>query len=170
MDLNVVGGPSPRRRIKPRESDEIAESIKVTMRALKDYFGLKSGSQRERLRVIGSEFGHLVSRNIASSKRPKNVLREVSSFWTAHGLGEMDVSEDRPLTFSMRDCFDCVGTRADETLCGFKEGFINAILNDKSIRLGSVREVECCGSGAETCKFTIAPTRQSRTIKSVPHG
>ncbi len=155
LDLKVVGVERRKRGIQPREGDEIAESIKVTMKALRDYFGLKAGSKRERLRVIGSEFGHLVSRNVASSKSPKRVLEEVGAFWTSYGLGNMKIHEEKPMTFTMKDCFDCVGTRTDETLCGFKEGFISAILDDKSISLGSVREIECCGAGAEACKFVV---------------
>lgn len=141
--------------IKARHPDEIAESVKVTMKALKDYFGLKSGSQRERLRVIGSEFGHMVSRNIAPSDKVENVLEEIRVFWTAHGLGEMEFLEDDPLTFTMRDCYDCIGAQAGETLCAFKEGFISAIINEKAQALGTVEELECCGTGAETCKFTV---------------
>ncbi len=145
--------------IKARQTDEIAESIKVTMKALKDYFGLRSGSQKERLRVIGSEFGHMVSRNIALSEDVENVLEEVGRFWTTHGLGEMQILAEEPLTFAMRDCYDCIGAQAGETLCAFKEGFINAILNEKAV-LGTVEEVECCGTGAETCKFTVTQFRK----------
>lgn len=146
--------------IKARQTDEIAESIKVTMKALKDYFGLKSASQNERLRVIGSEFGHMVARNITSTGGIEAVLGDVKSFWTNHGLGEMELLEEEPLTFTMRDCYDCIGAQAGETLCAFKEGFINAILNESGPGLGTVREVECCGTGAETCKFSIAHATQ----------
>ncbi len=159
MDLKMAGKENEEtgRQIEAREYDEVAESIKVTMKALKDYFGLKSGSQEHRLRVIGSEFGHMVSRNIASQGSPESVLREVGKFWTSYGLGEMQLEATNPLIFSMRDCYDCIGAVSGETLCAFKEGFINAILNDKLGKMGTIRETECCGTGAETCKFTVVP-------------
>lgn len=144
-------------QIQAREYDEVAESIKVTMKALKDYFGLKSGTQEHRLRVIGSEFGHMVSRNIASEGNTGQILKEVGSFWTHYGLGEMKLEGTEPLTFTMRDCYDCIGAISGETLCAFKEGFINAILNDKGGRIGTIKETECCGTGAETCRFTVLP-------------
>jgi predicted hydrocarbon binding protein len=158
MDMKMAGrSEDATRKIDAREYDEVAESIKITMKALKDYFGLKSSSQEHRLRVVGSEFGHMVSRNIASQGSQEAILSEVGKFWTGYGLGDMRIEETEPLTFTMRDCYDCIGAVAGETLCAFKEGFINAILNDKGGQMGTVKELECCGTGAETCKFTVVP-------------
>jgi predicted hydrocarbon binding protein len=145
------------RSIEARRDDEIAESVKVTMKALKDFFGLKSGSYEGRLRSVGAEFGHIVARNITDSKDPQVVLDKIASFWNTHGLGEMEVMREDPFTFTVRNCYDCLGASSGETLCGFKEGFINAILSDRTGGMGSVKELECCGSGAESCRFHVIP-------------
>lgn len=143
--------------IEARHEDEIAESVKVTMKALKDFFGLRAASRQGRLRSVGAEFGHIVARNITDSKDPQVILGEVATFWNTHGLGEMEVTKEDPFTFTVRNCYDCLGASAGETLCGFKEGLINAILSDRTGGLGTVKELECCGSGAESCKFHVVP-------------
>ncbi len=147
--------------IGARHEDEIAESVKVTMKALKDFFGLKSASRQGRLRSVGTEFGHIVARNITDSKDPQVILDEISTFWNTHGLGEMEATKEDPFTFTVRNCYDCLGASAGDTLCGFKEGFINEILTDRTGGMGSVREIECCGSGAESCKFHVIPFQKT---------
>jgi predicted hydrocarbon binding protein len=146
--------------VEPRREDEIAESVKVTMKALKDFFGLKSGSYQGRLRSVGGEFGHIVARNIADSKDPQVILGEIAAFWNNHGLGEMEVMRDNPFTFTVRNCYDCLGAYSGETLCGFKEGFINGIISDRTGGMGSVEELECCGAGGDSCKFRVIPFRK----------
>ncbi len=130
------------------------------MKALKDFFGLKSGSYQGRLKSVGAEFGHLVARNITDSRDPQVILDQIARFWNTHGLGEMEVMRD-PFTFTVRNCYDCLGASSGETLCAFKEGFINAILSDRTGGIGSVEETECCGSGAESCKFHVAPFQKT---------
>lgn len=137
------------------ENHEVAASVKLTMKALKDYLGLKSSSQRERLRFIGSRFGSMVSHNIPSADNAEKLLEDIRVFWTANGLGEMELSKEEPLAFTIRNCYDCVAAQAGDTLCAFKEGFIMAIFEEKLAGIGSVEETECCGTGADRCKFRI---------------
>lgn len=145
----------PGRSIESRQYDEIAESVKVTMKALKDFFGVRASSKQARLRAVGSEFGHIVARNISSSHDPQVVLGEIASFWNDHGLGEMEIVKGDSNTFTLRNCYDCIGTESGDLLCGFKEGFVNAILNDRTGGIGSVEEVECCAMGNENCRFQV---------------
>lgn len=153
--------PPSERNIEPRREDEIAESVKITMKALKEFFGLRASSRQARLRSVGAEFGHIVSRNISSSRNPEVVLSEVAVFWNKHGLGEMHIADEEPVTFTLRNCNDCIGASAGD-LCGFKEGFVNAILNDRTGGLGGVEEIECCGSGAEECRFKVTSFHRPR--------
>ncbi len=143
-------------KIEARHIDEIAESVKVTMKALKDFYGLRASSKQARLRSLGSEFGHIVARNISNSDKPEVVLSQIASFWNNYGLGEMQIEKGDPVTFTLRNCYDCIGASAGDLLCGFKEGFVSAILNDRTGGMGSVDEIECCGSGAENCRFRVA--------------
>ena len=147
--------------VKATRNGEVAASIKLTMKALREYLGLRSGSEKEKLRLIGSEFGRIVSGNMVSLGSFEEVLEEVSVFWNGHGLGEMEVVRGTPLTFTIRNCYDCIGAQAGETLCGFKEGFINAIFSEKVAAQGTVEEIECCGTGASSCKFTVTPVKSS---------
>ena len=147
-------------KIKAVGNDEVAASIKLTMKALKEYLGLKSGSEREKLQFIGSEFGRIVSRGMAPSDSIEEVLEEVRVFWTGHSLGEMEVIRGTPLTFTIRNCYDCIAAQAGDTLCAFKEGFINAIFIEKVAPQATVEETECCGTGASSCRFTVTPIKQ----------
>jgi len=146
--------------IKAVGNDEVAASIKLTMKALKEYLGLKSGSEREKLQFIGSEFGRIVSRGMAPSDNIEEVLEEIRVFWTGHSLGEMEVIRGTPLTFTIRNCYDCIAAQAGDTLCSFKEGFINAIFIEKVAPQATVEETECCGTGASSCRFTVTPVKQ----------
>ncbi|HEY4823333.1 MAG TPA: V4R domain-containing protein [Candidatus Bathyarchaeia archaeon] len=136
-------------------NSEVAESIKLTMKALKEYLGLRSASEKEKLQFIGAELGRIVSRNIPTSESIEGVLDEISGFWNSNSLGEMEVVRGTPLTCTIRNCYDCIAAQAGETLCGFKEGFINAILQEKVAGQGAVEEIECCGTGASSCKFAV---------------
>ncbi len=69
----------------------------------------------------------------------------------------MEIIEKDPYAFTVRNRYDCIGAQGGETLCAFKEGFINAILSDRTGGIGDVSEVECCGSGVENCTFRVVP-------------
>lgn len=143
------------KRIEPLQNDEIAESVRATMRALEDLFKVRAAPRQAALRAIGSEFGHIVARNISHSSNPDTILNEIASFWNGNALGEMSIEKDDPTSFTLRNCFECLGEEPADLLCGFKEGFVNAILNDQTGGIGSVEEVECCAKGAENCKFRV---------------
>ncbi len=147
--------------VESRRDDEIAESIKVTMNALNDFFGSRAVSKEGRLRAVGSEFGHIVARNISRSADPARILEEIALFWNNNGLGEMEVGDGLPLTFTVRNCYDCLGGQAGEPLCSFKQGFINAILSERTGGMGAVDEIECCGKGAPACRFKVVPFHKS---------
>ena len=149
----------PQLIVKPRQNDEIAESIKITMKALKEFYGARSSRKDSALRQIGSEFGHIVARNISSSTHPHEILAQIASFWNYYALGEMILetpTDGAPTTIILQDCYDCLGTSTGDMLCAFKEGFVNAILTDRSGRIGSVTEIECCGSGSANCRFKVS--------------
>jgi predicted hydrocarbon binding protein len=140
--------------VEPRQNDEIAESVKTTMQALEQLLGV-SAPRRLALRAIGSEFGHIVARNISRSNDPDNILKEIASFWNGYALGEMNIEEKDPTSFTLQNCFECMREESADLLCGFKEGFVNAILNDRTGGMGSVEEIECCAKGAQSCTFRV---------------
>lgn len=141
--------------VEPRRNDEIAESVKITMKALKDFYGVRGSSIQAHLRAIGSEFGHIVARNISTSKNPQDVLEEIALFWNDYGMGEMELHMGEPTTFILRHCYDCLGVESSDGLCGFKEGFVNAVLSDGTGGIGSAEEIECCSTGRDQCLFEV---------------
>lgn len=135
---------------------ELAEATRLTMKALKEYFGLSHGAYSSMLRRVGAELAHAFSKTLTVNDL-ESVVGETVRFWNTHGLGEMWISAKDPLMLEIRNCYDCIGNRygVGETLCAFKEGFVKAVLDD---RLGSdsvVEEKECCGTFAPTCKFRV---------------
>src|SRR3989304_4468997 len=106
-------------RPEARRDDEIAESIKVTMKALNDFFGSRVASKEGRLRAVGSEFGHIVAKNITRSDNPVVLLDEIASFWHSNGLGEMEIVRGNPQPSTVRIFFDCRGAQGGEPLCSF---------------------------------------------------
>jgi predicted hydrocarbon binding protein len=156
-------------RVEPRQNDEIAESVKATMKALEDLFGVRAAPRQGALRAIGSEFGYIVARNISHSNDPDTILKEIAAFWNGYALGEMNIEKGDPTSFTLRNCFDCKGGESSDLLCGFKEGFVNAILDDRTGGLGSVEEVECCAKGSENCRFRVkAVHHESRSPITLP--
>lgn len=125
------------------------------MQALKDFVGVRGSSKKAHLRSIGSEFGHIVAKNISTSKNPQAVIKEIAAFWNEYGLGEIELKTGEPTTFTLRHCYDCLGVEQGESLCGFKEGFVNAILAERTSGIGSVEETQCCTSGGDNCVFTV---------------
>lgn len=147
--------------VEAGQNDQIAESVKVTMQALKDFVGVRGSSKQAHLRSIGSEFGHIVAKNIATSKNPQDVIKEIAAFWNEYGLGEMELKTGKPNTFTLRHCYDCSRVDPGDSLCGFKEGFVNAILADRTGGIGSVEETECCSSGGDNCVFEVNIVQKS---------
>jgi predicted hydrocarbon binding protein len=155
MSVNPLNAERAREKsVEPIQNDEIAESVKTTMQALEQLLGVSAPRQLA-LRAIGSEFGHIVARNISHSNDPDIILKEIASFWNGYGLGEMNIEKGRPASFTLRNCFECLGEESADLLCGFKEGFVNAILNDRTGGMGSVEEIGCCAKGAENCTFRV---------------
>ncbi len=87
------------RTIEARHEDEIAESVTVTMKAPKDFFGLKSASRQGRLRSVGAEFGHIVARNITDSKDPQENPGRNLQFLEHSRAGRDGSDKRRPFHF-----------------------------------------------------------------------
>lgn len=55
---------------------------------------------------------------------------------------------------------------AGRTLCGFKEGLLEAIFESKLAQNVNVREVECFGTGAASCVFEVFPIGRDKAVSS----
>lgn len=137
-------------------AEELFAVVRLTMKALKEQSGLDPKDRRPTLQRAGAELGHVVSKSMRSND-VEGVLSELSASWGANNLGEMQIVSESPLTLEVRNCFDClgVGYGVGVTLCGFKEGFIKAVLDDRLGTHSEVTEVECCGTRAQHCRFEV---------------
>jgi uncharacterized protein len=59
---------------------------------------------------------------------------------------------------TVEEDLDCSGIPlCSEQICTYDEGFIAGLLLEYSGKDYSVKEVDCWGSGARTCRFTVVP-------------
>ncbi len=148
--------------VAPLEDEDLVSALKLSMRAVKGQFGLSQGANVPVIRSVGVLMGNSVH-NIFRSEDALQLLREISEFWTHHGLGEMEVEARPPFVIRIRECYDCLGYRygVGEPLCAFKEGLFKSIIDH---RLGSnveIKEVGCCGTGLAECRFRVTKLKQS---------
>lgn len=104
------------------------------------------------LREIGKDAGKSLAENFKSKKLP-TLLKEIKEFWKNNRLGDMEIGEEQVI---VHDCFDCGGLPEIGTkVCSLDEGIIEGIIEKKTNRQVKVREVECCGTGKDHCKFNL---------------
>ncbi len=135
---------------------EQAELLKLSMQSLKEHYGLKPGKHRNPARAIGYQLGLEVANGLSSTDLD-DVIDELSAYWSRNGIGEMSWQDRAHLLLKIRDCSDCLGQSygAGYTLCPFKEGLLEAVLNTKTDTAYKVTEIECCGTQAPACVFQI---------------
>ncbi|WP_174591864.1 V4R domain-containing protein [Methanocella conradii] len=84
------------------------------------------------------------------------LLKEVSEFWEAQGLGKVRILKSDVPTIIVDDCFDCsTMPNIGRTQCSLDEGILEAIIEEKLKVKCSVEETECYGTGFHHCKFII---------------
>ncbi|HTY91480.1 MAG TPA: V4R domain-containing protein [Methanocella sp.] len=107
------------------------------------------------LKKIGRDVGRVLASHF-KAKTASALLKEVSQFWEAQGLGIVRAVKGDVPTIIVDDCFDC-STMPDigHTQCSMDEGILEAIIEEKLKVKCSVEEVECYGTGHHHCKFLI---------------
>jgi len=135
---------------------EIFQVVKLAMKSSKEKFGLDPKENKRLLFRLGLELGHSVSKTL-KGKSIDEVLEEIVNFWNYEGFGKMKISSYNPIILEGSECYDCLGLRygVGELLCPFKEGFLKALLEDKLSLKVEVKELECCGTFHNGCKFKI---------------
>ncbi len=136
--------------------DAQAELLKLSMKSLKEHYGLKPGKHRNPAKAIGYQLGLDVANGIFSTSLDP-IIDELAAYWLRNGIGEMSWQDRAHLLLKIRDCSDCLGQSygAGYTLCPFKEGLLEAVLAAKTDTPYQVMEIECCGTQAPTCVFQI---------------
>jgi uncharacterized protein len=136
--------------------DEEANLLKLSMQSLKEHYGLKPGKHSNPAREIGHQLGRDLANRLSATNLDA-VIDELAAYWSQNGIGEMSWEDRAHLLLKIRDCSDCLGQAygAGYTLCPFKEGLLEAVLQAKTSSHFKVREIECCGTQAPNCLFQI---------------
>jgi len=138
------------------EPEAEADLLKLSMQSLKEHYGLKPGKHS----IAAREIGHQLGRDLAnrfSANKFDSVVEELAAYWKQNGIGEISWQDRDHLLLKIRDCSDCLGQAygAGYTLCPFKEGLLEAVLQARTETVYKVREIECCGTQAPNCLFQI---------------
>lgn len=141
---------------KEMNEQEEAEVIKLTFRALKEYYGLNPGKYTDAAKRIGYQLG-LELAELMKSTTFKELVEELSSFWKKNSVGEMELIDKDKNILKIEECSDCLGKGygAGYPLCPAKEGIIEGLLLKKLKERYMVEEIECCGTLAPNCLFLI---------------
>jgi predicted hydrocarbon binding protein len=146
------------------QEEEEASILKLSMKTLKNHYGLNPGKYRRPVRSIGYQLGMELSRVLSneSLKDIDSIVKELSSYWVKYGLGEMFWADRAEMKLAIQFCSDCIGRAygAGYTICPFKEGLLEAILESKLGKKYRVTEVECCGTQESNCVFRIEQTNE----------
>jgi predicted hydrocarbon binding protein len=107
------------------------------------------------LKKIGRDVGRTLAPYF-KSRTADALLKEVSAFWEAQGLGKVKILKGDVPTIIVDDCFDCSAMpNIGRTQCSMDEGILEAIIEEKLKVKCSIEEVECYGTGHNHCKFVI---------------
>lgn len=142
------------------EEEEEAAVIKLSMRTLKEHYGLNPGKFSKPTRDIGYQLGIELFKRVTKLQANhciEDVVSELNRYWVQNGIGEISWYDRDNLLLAIQYCSDCLGRGygAGYTLCPFKEGLIEAVLESALGGSFSVKEIECCGTQASNCLFKI---------------
>lgn len=149
----------PEQNLGETEEAEEAAIIKLSMQTLKMHYGLNPGKYRKPVKSIGYQLGAELAKILPQqgSKDVQQVVKDLSSFWMRHEIGEMGWVSNGEGLVRIQFCSDCLGRSygIGFTLCPFKEGLLEAVLKSRLDTNFHVEEIECCGTQAEGCLFKI---------------
>ena len=144
------------RMVSESNDDEEAAILKLSMKTLKDHYGLNPGKHAKIVKSIGHQLGTELSTRF-QSKDMHSVINELSEYWLRNKIGEMSWEDEQEGLLAVNFCSDCFSRSygAGYVLCPFKEGLLEAVLESRLGQQFSVTEVECCGTQAPGCLFKI---------------
>jgi len=108
-------------------------------------------------KVAGSEF----CRSVLDTKLEFNqFISDLQGKLKSMGIGILRVEksdlEKMEFVLTVDEDLDCSGLPfVGETVCDYDEGFIAGVLNNYTGKEFDVKEIDCWGSGARTCRFSV---------------
>lgn len=111
----------------------------------------------------GKEAGRQYYENVLTEKKDLNAFfADIQKTMKELNIGIFRVESadfDRSsFVVTVEEDLDCSGIPVcDERICTYDEGFIAGLLLAHSGKDHQVKEVDCWGSGARVCRFTVVP-------------
>jgi predicted hydrocarbon binding protein len=141
--------------LKKPSIDKDVDMYAAALRSLQKISGLPS---QEVVRIIGREFGAMISDKIASDQVPE-VLGRLNAMLEGEELGHSEVRSWSPIVLLVTGCIGCERDpdyAGGRVTCPLREGIIEAVLQKKTGRKVSVQgRVVGKGVGTKTCEFEI---------------
>lgn len=133
----------------------VIRSIIVGMQAV----GLKMDPM---LKDVGAMIGNEISKRMKSDNI-EGLVKEIQVFYDEHDLGEVCVYSVMPLSFIIRDEYNCHKIpEAGRTFCLLNEGILGAIFESKTgIPLRVRTSTECLSDGFNHCRIYFEPAPKS---------
>lgn len=147
-------------------SAEIPLSVyRLFLFTLRDTMGRRYGEEATKtlLQNCGRMAGFVLAQKLLDlTLSPSDFFTALGDFFVTAKLAVMDIEsidlEQWTIRITLRDDLDCSGlSPTGETYCQYDEGLIAGILYAYTEREFTVLELDCWGTGAELCRFSISP-------------
>ena len=104
---------------------------------------------------LGREVGTQIADNLKSKSRDP-LLKEMSSYWKKHDLGEVKVERKRPLIITMENYMNCrESPEVAKFLCNFIKATLETIMINKLNADCKVKEMNCPNHGRTYCRLQV---------------
>jgi sugar-specific transcriptional regulator TrmB len=104
---------------------------------------------------LGREIGAQIADNLKSKGRDP-LLKEMSSYWKKHDLGEVKVERKRPLIITMENYMNCrESPEIAKFLCSFIKATVETIMLNKLNADCKVKEMGCPDNGRTYCRLQV---------------
>lgn len=104
---------------------------------------------------LGIEVGSQIADNLKSKSRDP-LLKEMSSYWKKHDLGEVRVERKRPFIITMENYMNCrESPEIAKFLCSFIKATVETIMINKLNADCKVKEMGCPDHGRTYCRLQL---------------
>ena len=104
---------------------------------------------------LGIEVGSQIADNLKSKSRDP-LLKEMSSYWKKHNLGEVKVERKRPFIITMENYMNCrESPEIAKFLCSFIKATVKTIMINKLNVDCKVKEMGCPNHGRTYCRLQL---------------
>lgn len=142
---------------EPFDDDDLVSFFRYCVRVFRSQAMAMGINIDPVLRQTGAEVGTVLAPKVAG-RSVEDVVRQMDSFWQAHGLGSVQLVSADPLRLEVRDCFECMELPVTgHGACAFDIGVLTAIFSHHLRCPVTVVEVQCYSSGDDHCSFVITP-------------